>query len=390
MSRRIAHNLDVKWRSGDVRSTEDVTFANLLLSGATLSGLRKAGFEKPSPVQLQAIPLGLCGFDLIVQAKSGTGKTCVFSVVSLERVALDTGRLQVLILAPTREIAVQSCDVLNCIGCDYKGLACYAFIGGIARKEDEKKLARCHIGVGTPGRIKQLIELGAMNMSSVRLFVLDEADKLLHESFEETVSWIYASLPESKQVIALSATYPTEMAVLLKKYLNNPSVVRLGADDPTLLGLAQFYKVVPHNHHPGTVFKHKFQAVVGILRKVQFSQCLIFINSQARAKSLVDALRAEKLPADLIAGSQTQTERLTMLARLKGFKCRILVSTDLTARGIDAEQVNLVINYDMPWDAETYLHRTGRAGRYGTSGTCISFVTSEELESFISLPKDKH
>ncbi|XP_064489523.1 probable ATP-dependent RNA helicase DDX20 [Ornithodoros turicata] len=385
MARRVAHNLDVRWRSNDVKHTEDVTFANLMLSNATLSGLRKAGFERPSPVQLQAIPLGLCGFDLVVQAKSGTGKTCVFSVISLERISLDTGRLQVLILAPTREIAVQSCDVLNCIGCDHGGLACYAFIGGIPRKEDEKKLEKCHIAVGTPGRIKQLIELGVMKTSSIRLFVLDEADKLLHDSFEESISWIYACLPESKQVMALSATYPIEMAALLKKYLNNPSVIRIGADDPALLGLAQFYKVVPHSHQPGTVFRYKLQFAVEILRKLQFSQCLIFLNSQARAKSLVEALKVKNLPADLIAGNQTQTERLTSLARLKGFRCRILVSTDLTARGIDAEQVNLVINYDIPWDLETYLHRTGRAGRYGTSGTCISFVTSQELESFLSL-----
>ncbi|CAN7982092.1 unnamed protein product, partial [Ixodes pacificus] len=189
MTRRIAHSLDAVWRSEDVDHGDDVTFDQFMLSEHVLTGLRKSGFVRPSPIQVQAIPLGLCGFDLVVQAKSGTGKTCVFAVLALEAVDVGTNTVQVLILAPTREIAVQTCDTVRCLGCELPGLHCYAFIGGVPLQQDLQKLASCHIAVATMGRLCQLVRSGQLRLSHVRLLVLDEADQMLGEAFLEDLRW---------------------------------------------------------------------------------------------------------------------------------------------------------------------------------------------------------
>lgn len=381
MARKIAHNLGAVWRSEDVQHAEDLTFDQFMLSEHVLTGLRKSGFVKPSPIQVQAIPLGLCGFDLVVQAKSGTGKTCVFAVLGLEAVNVGINAVQVLILAPTREIAVQTCDTLRCLGCDLPGLNCYAFIGGVPLQQDLQKLASCHIAVATMGRLCQLVRGGQLRLSNVRLLVLDEADQMLGEAFLEDLSDMWGRLPSSKQVVATSATYPPAVARLLEEqYLQQPAVVRLGAEDPALLGVSQWYLPVEG------AFLAKLSCLESLLRHMPFSQCLVFVNSQARARSLSERLSQSLGGVQLLSGAQEQEERMAALARLKGFRCRLLVSTDLAARGIDAERVNLVVNFDLPWDLETHLHRSGRAGRYGSAGDSITLVSgSRELEELQGL-----
>lgn len=383
MTRRIAHKLETQWRSEDVLQSEDekATFEEFLLSKQLLSGLRKAGFVRPSPIQLRAIPLGLCGFDMVVQAKSGTGKTCLFSVLTLQAVDVSKNAVQVLILAPTREIAVQSCDTVSCLGCDMPELKTYAFIGGVPIKEDLQKLARCHVAVGTLGRLRQLIQQDQLSLEWVRLLVLDEADQLLGEGFQEDLSKLWASLPERRQVIATSATYPPEVArILEEELLRKPMVVRLGADTPSLLGVSQWY-CVAEGTDEAAWFPRKLRTLDKVLRRMPFSQCLVFLNSQARAQSLEERLRHAGHKAQLLSGAQTQSDRIKALVCLKAYRCRILVSTDLAARGIDAERVNLVIHFDVAYDLETHLHRSGRAGRYGTAGQAVTLVTGlQELE----------
>lgn len=383
MTRRIAHKLETQWRSEDVLQSEDekATFEEFLLSKQLLSGLRKAGFVRPSPIQLRAIPLGLCGFDMVVQAKSGTGKTCLFSVLTLQAVDVSKNAVQVLILAPTREIAVQSCDTVSCLGCDMPELKTYAFIGGVPIKEDLQKLARCHVAVGTLGRLLQLIQQDQLSLEWVRLLVLDEADQLLGEGFQEDLSKLWASLPERRQVIATSATYPPEVARILEEdLLRKPMVVRLGADTPSLLGVSQWY-CVAEGTDEAAWFSRKLRTLDKLLRRMPFSQCLVFLNSQARAQSLEERLRHAGHKAQLLSGAQTQSDRIKALVCLKAYRCRILVSTDLAARGIDAERVNLVIHFDVAYDLETHLHRSGRAGRYGTAGQAVTLVTGlQELE----------
>ncbi|XP_067684072.1 uncharacterized protein [Haliotis asinina] len=371
----LAHKINEKTRTGDVLISEEVDFSSLLLSNPVIQGLHNSGFERPSPIQLKAIPLGRCGLDLIVQAKSGTGKTCVFSVIALEAIQVQSSAIQVLVLAPTREIALQIWDVIKNIGSAISALRCHTFIGGLPFSEDKQNLKQCQIAVGTPGRIKQLIETNLMKTESVRLFVLDEADKLLEESFQEQINWIYSALPDNKQMLALSATYPESLAQHLTRYMRNPTFMRLNISDPALLGIRQYYKSVPYSPMANLAFEAKAKAVIEILSGVSFQQCLIFSNLQTRAQNLCDELQRQGWPTACIAGSHDQKDRIEAMAKLKTYKCRVLISTDLTARGIDADKVNLVINLDVPRDHETYLHRIGRAGRFGSYGVAVTLVS---------------
>ncbi|NWU31938.1 DDX20 helicase, partial [Dyaphorophyia castanea] len=357
-------------------------FGSLLLSPPVLAGLEAAGFHRPSPVQLKAIPLGRCGLDLIVQAKSGTGKTCVFATIALDAVLLESPATQILILAPTREIAVQIHDVITTIGIKMEGLKCHVFIGGTPLSQDKSRLKKCHIAVGSPGRIKQLIELDYLSTASVRLFILDEADKLLEEgNFQEQINWIYSSLPANKQMLAVSATYPESLAATLTRYMREPTFVRLNPTDPGLLGLKQYYKIVNSHPLPHKTFEEKTQHLQELFSKIPFNQALVFSNLHSRAQHLAEILTSRGFPAECISGNMNQNQRLDAMAKLKQFHCRVLISTDLTSRGIDAERVNLVINLDVPLDWETFMHRIGRAGRFGTLGLSVTYCCRGEEEN---------
>ncbi|XP_074833690.1 putative ATP-dependent RNA helicase DDX20 [Carettochelys insculpta] len=359
-------------------------FGSLLLSAPVLAGLEAAGFLRPSPVQLKAIPLGRCGLDLIVQAKSGTGKTCVFSTIALDSLILENPATQILILAPTREIAVQIHAVITTIGIKMEGLECHVFIGGTPLNQDKMRLKKCHIAVGSPGRIKQLIELDCLNTASIRLFILDEADKLLEEgSFQEQVNWIYSSLPANKQMLAVSATYPETLAKALTRYMRDPTFVRLNPMDPSLIGLKQYYKIVNSHSLPHKTFEEKAQHLQDLFRRIPFNQALVFSNLHSRAQHLAEILTSKGFPAECISGSMNQNQRLDAMAKLKQFHCRVLISTDLTSRGIDAEKVNLVINLDVPLHWETYMHRIGRAGRFGTLGLAVTYCCRGEEENMM-------
>ncbi|XP_038604703.1 probable ATP-dependent RNA helicase DDX20 [Tachyglossus aculeatus] len=381
--RRAAHDVrSSRTRTGDALGPEPASFGALLLSGPVLEGLRAAGFERPSPVQLKAIPLGRCGLDLIVQAKSGTGKTCVFSTVALDSLILENPATQILVLAPTREIAVQIHSVITAIGVKLEGLECHVFIGGTPLFQDKSRLKKCHIAVGSPGRIKQLIELDYLNTASIRLFILDEADKLLEEgSFQEQINWIYSSLPANKQMLAVSATYPECLANALTRYMRDPTFVRLNSSDPSLIGLKQYYKIVNSHPLPHKTFEEKTQHLQELFSRIPFNQALVFSNLHSRAQHLADILTSKGFPAECISGSMNQNQRLDAMAKLKQFHCRVLISTDLTSRGIDAEKVNLVVNLDVPMDWETYMHRIGRAGRFGTLGLAVTYCCRGEEEN---------
>ncbi|KAG7332544.1 hypothetical protein KOW79_004378 [Hemibagrus wyckioides] len=380
--RKAAHEIDVRTRTDDVLSSRGVDFSSLLLSKPVLEGLAASGFQRPSPIQLKAIPLGRCGLDLIIQAKSGTGKTCVFSTIALDSLLLENAATQVLVLAPTREIAVQIHSVVMAIGSAMEGLECHVFIGGRPVSQDKLHLKKCHIAIGSPGRIKQLVEIGALMTASIRLFVLDEADKLLEEgSFQEQINWIFSSLPVNKQMLALSATYPESLAQHLCRYMREPTFVRLNPTDPGLLGLKQFYKMVHSHALPHKIFEEKVQNLLELFSKVPFNQALVFSNLHTRAQHLADVLSSKGLPAVCISGSLSQEQRLEAMSKLKQYQCRVLISTDLTSRGIDAEKVNLVINLDVPQDWETYMHRIGRAGRFGTLGVAVTYCCHGEEEN---------
>ncbi|XP_065674439.1 probable ATP-dependent RNA helicase DDX20 isoform X3 [Hydra vulgaris] len=376
-------------RTVDVAIDDDIGFESLLLSPDVLLGLKAVGFDRPSPIQLQSIPLAKCGADLVCQAKSGTGKTCVFAVAALESINLSLSKLQVLVLAPTREIAHQIHDVIMKIGQKMKSLKCSLFIGGMPMQHDTDSIKSCHIAIGTPGRIKSLIESNIMLTKSIRLFVLDEADKLLEEGFQEQINWIYSTLPKQKQVLALSATYPQHLADYLSIYMNEPIHVRISTDDLNLKGVRQMFTTVKHHALPNLLYNEKCEALLNCIENVPFHQCMVFSNYQSRSSHLCTLLNKKGWPCTFIAGSQLQPIRLKAISELKSYNCRILVTTDLSARGIDCDKVNLVVNLDMPWDTETYLHRVGRAGRFGTYGLAISIVSgADEIKKLIEVSEN--
>nr|XP_023028407.1 probable ATP-dependent RNA helicase DDX20 [Leptinotarsa decemlineata] len=375
MAQVLAQSSDDNSRTRDVITVESVTFESLFLSENVLKGLTETGFKKPSPIQLKAIPIGRCGFDLIVKSKSGTGKTVVFSVIALENIITKKKGLQVLIVAPTREIAVQIQEVIGFIGCHIEGLKVESFIGGLPLQDDKEKCKNCHIAVGTPGRLKHLIKEGVMITKSVHLFVLDEVDKLMESSFQNDINEIYNSTPPKKQIITTSATYSKELAEFLEEYMCSPTHVTAELETPLLLGLKQFAVVVDSHTNVVQQMRVKTEQLVKIFSSISFTQCIVFSNYQSRAESISNLLNQKGWHSTYISAAQTQNERLLAVNSLKKFECRILLSTDLMSRGIDAANVDLVINYDVPLEATTYLHRMGRAGRYGSFGACINLVS---------------
>ncbi|KAI4470445.1 atp-dependent rna helicase dbp3 [Holotrichia oblita] len=284
----------------------------------TLSGLGNAGFRTPSPIQLKAIPIGKCGFDLIIKAKSGTG-LCVRS-----------------------------------------------FIGGLPFDQDIKNLNKCHIAVGAPGRVKHLIESGALKTNAIKLLVLDEADKLVSGDMKFDINYISKKLPLEKQVIAASATYSENDYKYLETIMSGPTLVEPTTDTPLLLGLKQYVSVVKSNLNVVHQLNIKNDELLRLLSYITFSQSLVFTNYQTRAESISNILNRKGWNSTYISGLQSQPERLKAIRSFREGKCRVLLSTDVSARGIDVENVDLVINYDVPLQPYTYLHRLGRAGRFGS------------------------
>ncbi|XP_043497792.1 MATH and LRR domain-containing protein PFE0570w-like isoform X2 [Polistes fuscatus] len=356
MLHAIAHDVTKKPRTKDVKILEDVTFSQMGLSPNILNGLSNCGFQSPSPIQLKAIPLGRCGFDLIVKAKSGTGKTLVFSTVALEMVNVQIPSIQVLILAPTREIAIQISEVLSSIGSELQGLKVESFIGGMILDGDKQKLRECHIAVGAP-------------------------DKLMENSFQRDINYIFSKLPSSKQVIASSATYLGDLESFLQIYMSSPVLTSPDNDGLILFGLKQFVSVVPSHPNAMKQVQIKVKELVKIFNNIPFKQCLVFSNYQSRAQSVCNNINSLGFTATYIGGNQDMIKRQQAIKKLKTLMCRIMVTTDLTARGIDVENVNLVVNLDIPGDAATYLHRIGRSGRYGSHGVSITIISESELQS---------
>ncbi|KAG0088566.1 DEAD (Asp-Glu-Ala-Asp) box polypeptide 20 [Podila epicladia] len=392
-----------RFHSNDVQINEDLDFSSLVSNPALLQGLVQAGYQRPSPIQLKTIPLGRLGLDLIAQAKSGTGKTIVFSVIAIESVlsSKDTSESsspnqhqqpRAVILAPTREIAVQIQEVIQSVlhnGLERKVL-CHSMIGGMPIQQDKANLQNCSIVVGTPGRIRSLISTGHLKPNQIRLLVLDEADKLMEDAFKDDVVKIAQGLGSPKQVMAFSATYDDDLLSQLDQLVKDPVYIMLSNGTPELEAVLQFYKVVivPEAEKSESMFmrqnqlvQRKFVELDSLLAHVPFYQAIVFINHRGRAGDLVKFLNRQGYPAMHITARISQQERLDVMAKARKFEIRVLVCSDLIARGIDIDRVNLVVNLDLPKDPETYLHRIGRTGRFGTTGLAVSLVDEVELKT---------
>ena len=356
---------------------------------AVVRGLNLSGFTIPSPVQRAAIPLGRLGADLVVQAKSGTGKTVTFGAILCERVDRSSAYPQALVLAPTREVALQSRDALAKLAraLDPPALRVACFLGGLPVADDRAALASgCQLCVGTPGRVRQLLEEGSMAPGGIRTLVIDEADALVGGAFEHDVLFCHSMLPERKQVMAFSATYPSRTLARIETMTRSPQRVAMCSQNTAALrAVRQHYLLVdvPGGDRGASrtdVALAKESALKNrVFAAVAFHQAVVFCRSAGRGEALTRRLTAEGYPAVFTAGTLPQRKRMDAMDAMRGFRARVLVSTDLTARGVDLERVNLVTHLDVPRDASTYAHRVGRTGRFGTAGLSVTVVTREEL-----------
>ncbi|EAY00315.1 ATP-dependent RNA helicase p47, putative [Trichomonas vaginalis G3] len=350
-------------------------FREFLLKPELMHAISDCGFEHPSQVQQECIPHALLGTDIICQGKSGMGKTAVFVISVLQQLDPVPGEVSCLTIAPTRELAFQIATEFQRFTKFMPGVDSVVFYGGIPKATNiatlkEKKPC---IVVATPGRCLDLIkEKDVLDVSKVKFFVIDEADKVFEkQDMKDTVDKIYNRLPKDKQVLLFSATMPDSMKEICRSFTHNATEVYVDDDKKlTLHGLQQYYVKLAENE--------KNRKLVEILENYKFNQVVIFLDKKERAKNLTQLLNECGHPTIAISGNMTQEDRIRAFSEFKQFKHRILVATDLIARGIDVERVNIVINYDMPDSTDTYLHRVGRAGRFGTKGLAISFVVTEE------------
>jgi translation initiation factor 4A len=312
------------------------------------------------------------GHDVIAQAQSGTGKTATFSISILQRIDVSLKATQALILAPTRELALQIQKVVLALG-DFMGAECHACVGGTNVREDMEKLrAGCHVVVGTPGRVFDMINRGAFKTDNMKMFVLDEADEMLSRGFREQIYDVFQLLPTETQVVLLSATMPPDVLEVTTKFMREPVRILVKRDELTLEGIKQFYVAVEKE-------EWKLDTLSDLYETVTITQAVIFCNTRRKVDWLTDKLHAREFTVSAMHGDMSQEQREVIMKEFRSGSSRVLITTDLLARGIDVQQVSLVINYDLPANRENYLHRIGRGGRFGRKGVAINFVTSEDV-----------
>jgi len=368
--------IDEKMLNIEFETSEDVevipTFDSMGLREDLLRGIYAYGFEKPSAIQQRAIKPVLKGRDVIAQAQSGTGKTATFSIAILQSIDFTVRETQVLILSPTRELAVQIQKVILALG-DYLGTQCHACIGGTNIGEDIRKLDfGQHVVSGTPGRVFDMIRRRTLRTRTIKMLVLDEADEMLNKGFKEQIYDVYRYLPPATQVVLLSATLPHEILEMTSKFMNDPIRILVKRDELTLEGIKQFFVAVERE-------EWKFDTLCDLYDTLTITQAVIFCNTKRKVDWLTERMRESNFTVSSMHGDMPQKERDAIMKDFRSGQTRVLITTDVWARGIDVQQVSLVINYDLPNNRELYIHRIGRSGRFGRKGVSINFVKSDDI-----------
>jgi len=351
-----------------------------------LRGIYAYGFEKPSPIQRKAILPMFKGRDVIAQAQSGTGKTGCFAISSVQIADATKKVPQVMILSPTRELSQQTKSVVDSMGQQFEGLRTQLLIGGTSTEEDIDKLSNQppQIVIGCPGRVHDMLRRKRLSNSGLKLIVLDEADEMLSQGFKEQVYNIFQYLPKDVQVALFSATMPPELSTLTEKFMRDPVRILVQTEQLTLEGIAQYFVGLEND-------EQKYETLKDLYSHLTVSQCIIYCNSVKRVQDLYDAMVADNFPVCQIHSSMDRADREASYRDFRSGCHRVLISSNVTARGIDIQQVSTVINFDVPKCVHTYLHRIGRSGRWGRKGTGINFVTRRdarkirELEEFYSI-----
>ena len=347
---------------------------DLDISTDLLRGIYAYGYEKPSPIQRKAIQPILKKKDMIAQAQSGTGKTATFTIGALASLQLQDKSTQVLILSPTRELSKQSTDVVSGIGSMMKGLVVKNLVGGSSIDEDSDNLKNNvpHVICGCPGRVYDMLRRQQIHSKKIKLFILDEADELLTTGFKEQVYNIFQFLPSDVQVVLFSATLPPYINTITSKFMRDPVRISVKAEQLTLEGISQYYVAIDDD-------RHKYATLKDLYQVISMSQCIIYCNSVKRVADLYDAMMEDGFPVCCIHSSMDKKERDEAFVEFKTGKCRVLISSNVTARGIDVQQVSVVINFDVPKCVHTYLHRIGRSGRWGRKGVGINLITKRDV-----------
>jgi translation initiation factor 4A len=366
---------DITVTDGEIQSSWNEvheTFDDMQLKQKLLRGIYGYGFEKPSSIQQRAIVPCIKGYDVIAQAQSGTGKTATFAISLLQQIDQSVRATQSLVLAPTRELAQQIIKVVMALG-DYLDISTHACIGGTnVRTEIQRlQLERPQVIVGTPGRVYDMINRKAIDPETIRMFVLDEADEMLSRGFKDQIYDIFRELPGNIQVVLLSATMPDEVLDVTKRFMRNPVTILVKRDELTLEGIRQFYVNVEKEDW-------KLDTLCELYETLTIVQAVIFVNTRRKVDWLTDRLRSRDFIVSCMHGDMDQKERNVIMSEFRTGSSRVLITTDLLARGIDVQQVSLVINYDLPNQRETYIHRIGRSGRFGRKGVAINFVTHDD------------
>jgi len=354
------------------------SFDNMGLREALLRGVYGYGFEKPSAIQQRAIIPMVKGLDMISQAQSGTGKTATFTIGILQGIDFDRLEAQALILAPTRELAQQIQKVVLALG-DYLGVKCHSCIGGTKVSDDVTILKKgVHVVVGTPGRVYDMICRKVLRPETIKIFILDEADEMLSRGFKDQMYDIFTTLPTNVQVGLFSATMPADALDITQRFMNKPIRILVKRDELTLEGIKQFYISVEREDW-------KFETLCDLYDTLNITQAVIFCNTRRKVDWLTDKMRAKEFTVSSTHGDISQKERDVILNEFRTGSSRVLITTDLLARGIDVQQVSLVINYDLPRNLENYIHRIGRSGRFGRKGVAINFITGEDARALKEL-----
>ncbi len=355
-------------------------FSDLALKESILQVLDTVGYEKPSPIQAETIPLILEGRDVLGQAQTGTGKTAAFALPILSNIDLKQKDPQCLVLAPTRELAIQVAEAFQKYGTHMKGFKVLPVYGGQDSRGQVRSLQRgVHIIVGTPGRVMDHMRRKTLKLGNLTTLVLDEADEMLRMGFIDDVEWILDQTPDNRQIALFSATMPTQIRRIATKYLTDPAQITIKVKTATAETIHQRYWPVSG--------VHKLDALTRILEAEKFDGMLIFVRTKTATTELADKLSARGYSCSALNGDIAQNQRERTVENLKKGRVDIIVATDVAARGLDVERVSHVINYDIPYDTEAYIHRIGRTGRAGRSGDAILFVAPREKRLLFAIEK---
>ena len=375
---RIKYSTTGKSMSNDVSTLP--SFRDLALIEPLLKALEDVGYETPSPIQAQVIPHMLQGKDVLGQAQTGTGKTAAFALPILSRIDLRKKDPQVLVLAPTRELAIQVAEAFQRYATHLKGFHVLPIYGGQDYSTQLRQLKRgAHVVVGTPGRVMDHMRKGTLNLDGLNVLVLDEADEMLRMGFIDDVEWVLEQTPDTIQIALFSATMPSVIRKIAQEYLNEPEQVTIKVTSASAENIRQRFWMVSG--------VHKLDALTRILEAETFDGMIIFVRTKTATIELAEKLEARGYSAAAINGDMSQALRERTIAHLKNGKLDILIATDVAARGLDVERITHVVNYDIPYDTESYVHRIGRTGRAGRTGDAILFIAPRERKLLGNIEK---